>query len=445
MAYSNGQSSKRRVDMIDLNFSHVSKLYRIHQAPDEQRSRHPLVRKVLTLRKVTQDFYALRDVSFEVKRGEALGIIGHNGAGKSTILKLLANITSPTSGEITINGRLSALIEVGSGFHPELTGRENIYLNGSILGMRRREITEKFDRIVDFAGVSQFIDTPVKRYSSGMHVRLGFSVAAHLDPDILLLDEVLAVGDAAFQAKCLQRIRELKKNGTTIVFISHDLVAVEGLCDRVLLVQRGEIIASGDPHDVIGKYQRAAAQIPPTETNARIGDSLDKKAAITSVEFYDLEGREVTAVRTGGPLVARVNYTARERVEDAVLEFFFYTGNRELLCRLSTECGERRLALEPGSGVAEFIVAEVGLRPEIYYADATIKNRDALEDIDWQRNCATLRVDPGKLRRGEFYMPHEWRVRQTGSTVSIEIPPVQLGSALDDEAEEVLGIKPSRA
>lgn len=429
--------------MIDLKFSHVSKRYRIHQERFEQRTRHPLVRRALSLRKSLQDFYALRDVSFEVKRGEALGIIGHNGAGKSTILKLLSNITSPTTGEITINGRLSALIEVGSGFHPELTGRENIFLNGSILGMRRREIVEKFDRIVDFAGIRQFIDTPVKRFSSGMYVRLGFSVAAHLDPDILLLDEVLAVGDAAFQAKCIQRIRELKHNGTTIVFISHDLGAVESLCDRVLLVHRGEIMAGGDPRDVIAEYQRAAAQISTLDTTDRSVAKLDKKAAITSVGFFDLEGREVAAIRTGFPLVAHINYTACERVEDAVLEFFFYTGNRELLCHLTTECVGQRLDLEPGSGVAEFIVPEFGLGPEIYYADATIRHREALEDIDWQRNCATLRVDPGKLRRGEFYMPHEWRVRQGGGAAGVDTPREQLSGTLD-ETEEVIGTKPSR-
>src|SRR5258705_10683105 len=202
--------------MIDLSFNRVSKRYRIRHESEESASQHPLIRKWNALWTRPEDFWAVRDVSFEVERGEALGIIGHNGAGKSTILKLLSNITTPTEGEIRINGRLAALIEVGSGFHPELTGRENVYLSGSIMGMRRREIDPKLDSIVEFAGVRQFIDTPVKRYSSGMYVRLGFAIAAHLDPEILLLDEVLAVGDAAVQAKCMQRIKELKDNGTTI-------------------------------------------------------------------------------------------------------------------------------------------------------------------------------------------------------------------------------------
>ena len=244
--------------MIDLQLKQVSKKYRIRRDVDGNAS---LLRKLVSIRNRKEDFWALKDVSFDVHRAEALGIIGHNGAGKSTILKLLSRITTPTNGEIMINGRLSALIEVGSGFHPELAGRENVYLNGSILGMMRREITKKLESIVEFAELRQFIDTPVKRYSSGMYVRLGFSIAAHLDPDILLLDEVLAVGDASFQRKCIQRITELKKNGTTIVFISHDLRAVQQLCDRVILLKRGQIEADGNPAETIALYQSLSAQL----------------------------------------------------------------------------------------------------------------------------------------------------------------------------------------
>src|SRR6476620_4405315 len=196
--------------MIDLKFDSVSKKYRVYHELDAESSENILLRLRHKLRGNWNDFWALRDVSFEVPRGEALGIIGLNGAGKSTILKLLYNITTPSKGEIRICGKLSALIEVSSGFHPELTGRENVYLNGSLLGMTRREIRNKLDSIVDFSGVGDFIDSPVKRYSSGMYLRLGFAIAAHLDPDILLLDEVLAVGDAAFQAKCIKRIAQLR-------------------------------------------------------------------------------------------------------------------------------------------------------------------------------------------------------------------------------------------
>lgn len=432
--------------MIDLKFNHVSKRYRLRREVEGDEAQHFLWRKLQSLRRRAEDFWAVRDVSFEVKRGEALGIIGHNGAGKSTILKLLSNITAPTSGEITINGRLSALIEVGSGFHPELTGRENIYLNGSILGMRRREIAEKFDSIVDFAGVRQFIDTPVKRYSSGMYVRLGFSIAAHLDPDILLLDEVLAVGDAAFQARCIRRISELKAAGTTIVFISHDLGAVERLCDRVLLMRRGEIAASGDTREVIAEYQRASTDLTAQEMTGAQDALADRKAKISAVAFYDEDGQELVASQTGGPLTARINYIAHETITDAVFELFFYTGNRELLCHLSTEFTDKRIDLEPGAGIAEFSCAELGLKPGIYYADATIKRRGALEDIDWQRHCATLRVDPGKMGRGQFYMPHEWRVTQRGAGASqLETSAESLLNTLDEDHAATVEAKPSRA
>jgi lipopolysaccharide transport system ATP-binding protein len=247
--------------MIDLKFAHVSKRYFIQ--PRINGNHGNLVKRGRILPySGLQEFWALRDVSFEVQTGEALGMIGCNGAGKSTVLKLLSRVSTPTHGEILINGRLSALIEVGSGFHPELTGRENIYLSGSILGMRRREIRTKLDSIIEFSEIKDFIDTPVKRYSSGMYVRLGFAIAAHLDPDILLLDEVLAVGDAGFQSKCLERIRYLQNAGTTIIFVSHDLEAVRRLCDRVLLLQGGQIVASGPAQQIIKLYSTTAAAEP---------------------------------------------------------------------------------------------------------------------------------------------------------------------------------------
>lgn len=404
--------------MFDLKLDHVSKRYRVRQEADADASRNRLVRKLQSLRRRSQEFWAVRDVSFEVKRGEALGIIGHNGAGKSTILKLLSSITAPTQGEITINGRLSALIEVGSGFHPELTGRENVYLSGSILGMRRREIAEKLDSIVEFAGVRQFIDTPVKRYSSGMYVRLGFSIAAHLDPDILLLDEVLAVGDAAFQSKCLQRINELKEMGTTIVFISHDLGAVERLCDRALLLRQGEVIAGGSPREVVAEYRRVSATFAtPSLRGEKIID-MSHRARVTALNFYDAENNEASVFHTGGPLVARMSYAAFEEIEDAVLEVFFYSQDDKLNCQLTTEVSGTPLNLEPGTGTVEFLCPELGLQPGLYYVDVVIKQRGAPKSINWQARRTTLRVDPGKIVRGQFYAPHEWRMVEQRSAVN---------------------------
>src|SRR6185295_4201893 len=270
--------------MIDLKFDRVSKKYRIYQESEQVPGKlRSLTRRLFGNR---NDFWALRDVSFEVERGEALGIIGQNGAGKSTILKLLYNITAPTKGRISINGRLAALIEVASGFHPELTGRENVYLNGSLLVMKRREISRKLDNIVDFAGVSAFIDTPVKRYSSGMYLRLGFSIAAHLDPDILLLDEVLAVGDAEFQSKCIERVNQLRRSGTTIVFVSHNLGAVESLCDRTLLIKEGQIYKSGATHEVISAYEDLLLRVSPNGRTAIAGSGASAAAEIVALKLF---------------------------------------------------------------------------------------------------------------------------------------------------------------
>lgn len=206
--------------------------------------------------------WALRDVSFDVNEGEVLGIVGRNGAGKSTLLKILSRITPPTRGEIEIHGRVSSLLEVGTGFHQELTGRENIYLNGTILGMRKKEVDRKFDEIVDFAGVEKFLDTPVKRYSSGMSVRLAFSVAAHLEPEILVVDEVLAVGDAAFQKKCVNKMQDVGRSGRTILFVSHNMPAVKMLCTRALLLSDGKLVMNGTPDDVVSAYLTSDVGVP---------------------------------------------------------------------------------------------------------------------------------------------------------------------------------------
>jgi ABC-type polysaccharide/polyol phosphate transport system ATPase subunit len=409
--------------MIDLRLKEVSKKYRIrHESSVANAS---WLQKLSSLRR-KEDFWALKDVTFDVKRGEALGIIGHNGAGKSTILKLLSRITTPSAGEITINGRLSALIEVGSGFHPELTGRENIYLNGSILGMLRRGITEKLDSIVEFAELQQFIDTPVKRYSSGMYVRLGFSIAAHLEPDILLLDEVLAVGDAAFQQKCLQRISELKQNGTTIVFISHDLRAVQKLCDRVILLKKGKIEADGDPAETIALYQSISQQIAVQAR--RLGQEPTGEAVVTSLSFYDEAGNESLSFETGKPLKAVLNYRVHEPLEDVVFEVQFYSQENRLCSFFSSETNPELINLEPGDGSVVFDCSSVGLGQGLYFIDAGIRNRRAPYgiDIDWRRRCVVIRVDYDRHLRDTFYMPYV--CRHNHPPLSTEFPRVTLSS-----------------
>src|SRR5687767_9125874 len=224
----------------------------------------------------TDDFWALRDVSFDVGSGEVLGIIGRNGAGKSTLLKILSRITEPTTGRITLDGRVASLLEVGTGFHPELTGRENIFLNGAILGMTRQEIRRNFDSIVEFAEVERFLDTPVKRYSSGMYVRLAFAVAAHLEPDILVVDEVLAVGDADFQKRCLGKMHEVSRGGRTVLFVSHNMAAIQALCSRGIWLDRGSVAADGTAADSIRRYLASSASAAAANSGPlEVGPALD--------------------------------------------------------------------------------------------------------------------------------------------------------------------------
>jgi homopolymeric O-antigen transport system ATP-binding protein len=235
-----------------------------------------------------QEIWALRDVSFAVNEGEVLGVVGRNGAGKSTLLKVLTRITAPTSGRAVIRGRVGSLLEVGTGFNPELTGRENVFLNGSILGMKRREIQSKIDEIVEFSGVEKFIDTPVKRYSSGMYVRLAFSVAAHLEPEILLVDEVLAVGDAEFQQRCLGRLEDLSGTGRTVLFVSHNMQAINQLCDRAIWIEDGSVLAEGDASAVITSYLHSAlgsgSRISWPDDDTAPGDDLARLLAVRAVD-----------------------------------------------------------------------------------------------------------------------------------------------------------------
>jgi lipopolysaccharide transport system ATP-binding protein len=250
-----------------------------------------------------EDIWALQDVSFQVEESEVLGVIGRNGAGKTTLLKILTRITTPTHGSAEIRGRVGSLLEVGTGFHPELTGRENVYLNGSILGMKRREITRKFSDIVDFSGIEKFIDTPVKRYSSGMYVRLAFSVAAHLEPEILLVDEVLAVGDAEFQRRCLGRMEELSGSGRTVLFVSHNMQAVSQLCDRAILLDGGKVVREGPSAEVVANYLQEVGGAGSTRTWSD-GDSApgDDLVRLRSVRVVDTEGAAVDAADVRRPV-----------------------------------------------------------------------------------------------------------------------------------------------
>jgi len=278
-----------------------------------------------------EEIWALKDITFDVAQGEVLGVIGQNGAGKSTLLKVLTRITTPTSGRATIRGRVSSLLEVGTGFHPELTGRENVFLNGAILGMKRREIIRKLPDIVAFSGIDQFMDTPVKRYSSGMYVRLAFSVAAHLEPEIMLVDEVLAVGDAEFQRRCLGRMEEIGGTGRTVLFVSHNMQAVAQLCDRVILLERGGVVVDGPSTDVVAQYLQmghgstSEQEWPDVETAP--GDDLVK---IRRVRIIDEDGTRTDAVDVRRPVGIEIGLTVLRQGEPIFPKIKLFDGKGEV-------------------------------------------------------------------------------------------------------------------
>jgi lipopolysaccharide transport system ATP-binding protein len=315
----------------------------------------------------SEDFWALKDVSFEVKQGDRIGIIGRNGAGKSTLLKILSRIAEPTTGKIRIKGRVASLLEVGTGFHPELSGRENIFLNGAILGMRREEIRRKFDEIVDFAEVEKFLDTPVKRYSSGMYVRLAFAVAAHLEPEILIVDEVLAVGDAQFQKKCLGKMEEVGSEGRTVLFVSHNMAAIENLCSRAVVLDQGLVRFVGTQTAAISEYQRSFTvnQVSLTDRTDRNGTG---EVLIVGIEFQDLEGQTIDGVVCGQDFDIRFHFITRPGFSsNRVIASFMVKTQLDVPVFLhhnrmtGTEFGEL-----PDQGVFVCRIHKIPLTPSVY-------------------------------------------------------------------------------
>lgn len=303
------------------------------------------------------EIWALREVSFDVPQGEVLGIIGRNGAGKSTLLKILTRITEPTEGWAELRGRVASLLEVGTGFHPDLTGRENIYLNGSILGMKKKEIDRKFDEIVAFSEVGPFIDTPVKRYSSGMYVRLAFAVAAHLEPEILLVDEVLAVGDLAFQRKCLGRMERVAGEGRTVLFVSHNMAAIQALCRRAILLEKGRLIADGPSRDTVAAYLRALERMAEEEPLAHRQDRQGgQRFRFTAVRLCDNAGRPISLAMSGQDVRLRVSYecrTSQHPLRNVIFSVAFRTAHGAFLTACRSEAVGRLFDLPPGPGTVD--------------------------------------------------------------------------------------------
>lgn len=348
---------------VVVEVTDVSKRFRLYHERNQS-----LKASVMRGRRVRYDeFWALRDVSIEVLEGTTFGLIGENGSGKSTLLKCMARILRPDKGEIATQGKISALLELGAGFHPELSGRENVYLNGSILGLSKRQLNARFDEIVAFAGLEKFIDTPVKNYSSGMYVRLGFSVAINVDPDLLLIDEVLAVGDAEFQRRCSDKFAELRAKGKTIVIVTHSLQTVREMCDQVALLEHGVLRAVGPAKEVVDRY---LGDVFGEDDSTRIdtADGLN----VERIEMLNASGRAVESVRTGEPVVLRLHYAAEETVDQPVFGVSVHSLDGIEISRPTTNGAGVMVPPLHGEGSVDFGIDRLLLLPGTYDITATL-------------------------------------------------------------------------
>lgn len=364
-----------------------------------------------------EEFWALKDVSFEVKQGERIGIIGRNGAGKSTLLKILSRITEPTSGSVRIKGRVASLLEVGTGFHPELTGRENIYLNGAILGMRRADISRRFDEIVEFSEVAKFLDTPVKHYSSGMYVRLAFAVAAHLEPEILIVDEVLAVGDVAFQKKCLGKMEEVGGEGRTVLFVSHSMGAIQGLCTQGVLLDQGVILAKGKVNDIITTYLNNVSSSSQTAIADRTDRKGNQQLIFTSFELRNNFGKIVNSVCVGETvdLVFMYQSNSAEELRNVNVAIGIHGKFDENLFLLSTGVLGADFLCLPQSGEIVCRIPQLPLQPGNY--SFNLFSTVGGEIADWIQNAGTIQIEAGNFfgtgklppaEQGPFLVSHSW-------------------------------------
>ena len=411
--------------MIAVEIKNISKKFKVYH----NRETH-LKYAILNILKgkkarLSSAFWALKNINIQIEKGKTVGFIGRNGSGKSTLLKLMSQILYPDGGTIETHGKISTLIELGAGFHPELTGRENVYINASILGLSRREVNRKFNEIVHFSGLASFIDNPVKTYSSGMYVRLGFSVAINIDPDILLVDEVLAVGDESFQKKCIKKIHELKKAEKTIVFVSHDLESIEELCDEVYLLQNGQLVKKGKPIDAISEYHRllmggsdqhlnegkAMVQDTPMVSNGK-NRWGSKEVEITSVVFLDKNGKETDFITTGDPFRARINYEAHSKIEQPVFGIAIYSDIGIHITGPNTKKEGFTIDSVEGKGYIQYEVGSLPLMPGTYLFSAAIYDFSGMHPYDHWEQYWKFHVLESKTvthRYGLISMPSKWR------------------------------------
>jgi ABC-type polysaccharide/polyol phosphate transport system ATPase subunit len=419
--------------MNAVRFDGVSKRFILrHERP---RSLQELFLNALRLKTGPgkEEYWALRDVSFRVAQGEMIGIVGPNGAGKSTVLKLISRIIEPTSGQVEAKGRIGALLELGAGFHDDLTGRENIYLNGSILGLTKGELTRIFDDIVGFAQMESFVDVPVKQYSSGMFMRLGFSVAVHLRPEILLVDEVLAVGDRSFRFRCLDKIREMKRQGVTIVFVTHDLNQVRETCDRAIWLNGGLLQADGTVGRVLDAYRthvldadRRASLDASARTETGSPETYKeapwrwgtRDAEISHVQMLDDRDQEECSFQTGGPLTVRMHYVAHEEIVRPQFGLAIFDADGFQINGPNTTVADFDIPLIEGLGYVDYVVEYLPLLPGSYLLSVGLFDSSGQVTFDYHHQAYSFRVNPGPIvgeEYGSVLIPSHWRLGRTNA------------------------------
>ena len=405
---------------VVVEFREVSKRFTLHH--DRPRALRDVFFHLLhgQWHQPSETLWALRDINFTVEKGTTLGLIGPNGSGKSTALKLASGILEPTEGEVRAEGRVAALIELGAGFHPELTGRENVYLNGAILGLSRRELRRKFDDIVAFSELERFIDMPVKHYSSGMYMRLGFAIAINVDPDILLTDEVLAVGDKSFQAKCMERIGQIKRSGVTILFVSHNLDAVRSLCDKAVWLDRGRVAARGRSDQVIEAYLASVAEkeedrLAVQHTQERQQDHWGTgEATILDVRFLDASGRERRVFFSDEPMRARIRYRAQSRIEKPVFGVAIFRSDGIHINGPNTRFSGYEIDWIEGEGAIDYVVESLPLLEGSYDFSVAIYDYECVHPYDHQHRTYNFLVQRGAVKEsyGLVYLPSHWEHRR---------------------------------
>lgn len=415
----------KRAEQPLLEVRGVSKRFRLHN--EQQRSFQEIFVNLFRRKRYnpSKEFWALRDVTFQVMPGESLGVIGPNGSGKSTLLKLLAGILEPTYGEIVVNGRISALLELGAGFHPDLTGRENIFLNGTLYGLSRQEMQRQVESIIEFSELSDFIDVPIKHYSSGMYVRLGFAVAIHTEPDLLLVDEVLAVGDANFQHKCMDAIQQYRQRGGTILLVSHDLGSIESICDRAIWYEHGEVQVMGHPTDVVMQYlNNVAAKEEAVRSAAGRGRTVDQldegqrwgtgRLQITDVRLCDADGVERSIFLTGAPMQIRMRFQSDERIEDPIIGIALHHHNGTWVAGPNTDFGNLTIPAVEGEGEVVYHIPSLSLLAGGYSISAAAINRSDTEMYDYHDRAYQFRVHTGNTRErfGVVTLNGQWQLAE---------------------------------